>query len=358
MTRPVATAPGLSERPATGLPLRARWVLAAYPTWWRERYGEDQASFLEDLAGEGRPLRRALVNLALGAIGARLRTTGMPRSVGAWRDRTRASIAWATVPAFAGLVLLNVIEQHSFRNSIGGSAPLPPPLSTAGHIAADAMTGIQWAAMATLLLLLTGWALVAGFAGRVPKGPARRRWRLLTCAPLGAGVVAIGLQILRNKLTPVFFGSSTTVVHGHAYTTYSYRPGGHPLAASAVSVAYDAVSVLAVLSILGVVLAARRADLRVSDLRGGVRLAQMSAVVMVVSALASVAWGLGVTHQPPRLNGLGALAQSWTGIQTSIAAEWPLLSAGLVAVSIVTAWGALSARRSYRETQELTALDL
>lgn len=355
MTRPVTTAPGRSERPATGLPLRARWVLAAYPTWWRERYGEDQESFLEDLADDGRPLHRALVNLAVGALGAHLRTTGMPRTFGAWRDRTRASIAWATVPALAGLVLLNVIEQHSFRNSIGGSAPLPPALSTAGHIAADAMTGIQWAGMATLLLLLTGWALVAGFARRVPRGPARRRWRLLTCAPLGAGLVDMGLQNLRNKLTPVLFGSSTTVVNHHAHTTYSYLPGGHPLAASAVSVAYDAVAVLGVLSIFGVVLAAQRADLRVSDLRGGVRLAQLTAVVMAVSALASVAWGLGVTHQPPKLS-LGALAQSWTGIQTSIAAEWPLLSAGLAAVSTVTAWGALNARRSYREAQELYAL--
>jgi hypothetical protein len=284
----------------------------------------------------------------------------MPQTVGAWRDRTRASIAWATVPAFVGLELISVIQQHSFRNSIGGAGPQASLLSTGGHVAADAMTGIQLASVAMLLLLLTGWRLVGSLGGRVAKGRARRRWRALTFAPLLAGVVGFGLQALRNRLTPVVFGSTTTVVGGHASTTYTYLRGGHPLAASAVSIAYDAVAVAAVLSILGVVLAVRKADLRVSDLRGGVRLAQLTAIVTLVSALTSVAWGIGITHQPPMpratRGGFDAVTRSWTGIQTSLASQWPLLSAGLAAVAIVTAWGALNARRSYKTAQALAVL--
>ncbi|HLN06877.1 MAG TPA: hypothetical protein VK217_11405 [Acidimicrobiales bacterium] len=351
------TGPEGSRGPTAAVPLHARCALAAYPRWWRERYGPDQERFLEDLVKDRRPLRRAVTDLVVGALRVRLRPVGMPQTVIAWRDRTRASIAWGTVPAFAGLVLVSVISQHSFRDSIGGTSPRGPSLSTGGRVAADAMSGLQWASLAVLVLLLTGWALVGGFADRVPKGRARRRWWRLTLAPLAAAVVEIGLQLLRNVLMPVVKGTTTAVVHGRPIMTLTYVSGRHPLAASVVSIAWDAVAVAGLLSVFAVVLAARSADLRVSDLRGGVRLAQLMAIVMLLSALASIAWGIGVTHQPSLppavLNGSAVTIRGWTGIQTSISASWPLVSTGLVAIAIVSGWGALSARRSYQAARAL-----
>jgi hypothetical protein len=338
----------------TGLPLAARCALAAYPGWWRERYREDQERFLEDLVHDGRPLRRAVVNLAAGAVRVRLRPAGMPQTVGAWRDRTRASIAWATVPALAVLLLTVAIEQHSFRYSMWAGPHTA--LSPGGRVAADAMTGIQWASVVILLLLLTGWGLVGRLADRAPRGRAGRRWLLLTTAPLAAGVVEIGLNLLRIRLMP-----TVTVIGGLASGSTTVAHGGHPLAASVVSVAWDVVGVAGLLSIFCVVLAARNADLHVSDLRGGVWLAQLTAIVLFIVAVAVIAWGIGVTHQPPipraDLIGSGPGIHPWISMQTSIAAEWPLISACLVAISIVTAWAALSARRSYTAARELLLID-
>jgi len=118
--------------------------------------------------------------------------------------------------------------------------------------------------------------------------------------------------------------------------------------------------VAGLLSVFGVVLAARSAEVRVGDLRGGVWLSQATAVVLFLAALASIAWGLGVTHQPPTpradLIGSGSGLRPWTGVQTSIAAEWPLVSAGLAVISVVTARAALVARRSYNTARELLAI--
>ena len=192
------TWPDGSKRRAARVPLLARCALGAYPGWWRERYGQDQERFLEELAGDDRPLRRAVMDLAVGAVRARLRPAGMPQTVGAWRDRARASIAWATVPAIVGLLLVSAIEQHSFRSSMWAGPHVP--LSTGGRVAADAMMSFQWASIAMLVLLLAGWGLVGSLTDRVPEGGARRRWLLLVTAPLIAAVVEIGVSILRASL--------------------------------------------------------------------------------------------------------------------------------------------------------------
>lgn len=338
------TWPDGSKRRAARVPVLARCALGAYPGWWRERYGQDQQRFLEELAGDDRPLRRAVMDLAVGAVRARLRPAGMPQTVGAWRDRARASIAWATVPAIVGLLLVSAIEQHSFRSSMWAGPHVP--LSTGGRVAADAMMSFQWASIAMLVLLLAGWGLVGSLTDRVPEGGARRRWLLLVTAPLIAAVVEIGVSILRASL---MLGPSAAAVHG-----------GQPLAVSVLSIAWDVVAVAGLLSVFCVVLGARSADLRVSDLRGGVRLAQLTAIVMLIAAVASIAWGIGVTHQAPipraDLIGSGPGIHPWTGIQTSIAAEWSVVSAGLAVVSAVTARAALVARRSYRMAQELLVL--
>lgn len=336
--------PGRTRRRATRLPLYARCAISAYPRWWRERYGQDQQRFLEQLADEHRPLQRAVVNLFAGALAARLHPVGMPQTVGPWRDRARASIAWATVPALAGLGLTEVIMDHSSRNSMWAGPSTT--LSSGGRVAADAMTAINLAGVAIVLLLLVGWELVARLADRAPGGRPGRRWLMLVTAPLAAMVIEIGLSILRAKL---MFGrrvGSTIVIESH-----------HPLTYSVLSIASDVVGVAGLLSIFCVVLAARRADLRVSDLRGGVWLAQLIALVLSIAAIAAVAWGIGVTHQPPipraDLIGSGPGIHTWTGIQTSIAADWLLISGGLVVISIVTGWAALSARRSYSTARRL-----
>ena len=89
-------------------------------------------------------------------------------------------------------------------------------------------------------------------------------------------------------------------------------------------------------------------------------LAQLSALLFLVVALASVAWGIAVTHQSPiphaDLVGSGPGYRPWSGIRTSIAPEWPLISVGLVSISIVTSWAALVARRAYAVAKSLLGL--
>ena len=330
----------MSGRPATRLPFVARCVLRAYPLWWRERYGDDQEMFLEDIAAEGRPLLRAVTDLAVSALRVRLRPAGMPHTAPAWRDRARASIAWATLPALAGLWLTDVIMSHSFRNSI--EAGSLTPLSPEGRIAADAMSILNLAGPALLLLLLVGWGLVACLADRAPRGRAGRKWLFLVVAPLLVAGTEIGLNLLRK-----------TLVSGHGQSH-------HPLAVTVLSVCVDLVWGVGLTSVLGVVYAARRANLQPRDLRGGVWLAQLTAIVLLVAAAAAVAWGIGVSHQPaiPRgdLTGSVAVLDPWTGIQTSIVAEWPFISAGLAAISLVTGWAALTARRSYKVARSILTL--
>jgi hypothetical protein len=239
------------------------------------------------------------LDLALGAARARLSPVGMQRTVGAWRDRTRASITWATVPALVALLLVVVIEQSSSRTSMW-SGP-HTPLSTGGRVAADAMQAVQFSSLAIVVLLASGWALVARLFDRARKGRERTRWLLLVSAPLLFGLVEVGLSSAQAGLV--------------ARNT-------HRLAVSVLSIAWDVVAVAGLLSVLLVVLAAHRADLRVSDLRGGVRLSQLSAIVVLIAALASVAWGLGVALQPPipraDLIGHGPGIQPWSVITTSV----------------------------------------
>ena len=318
--------------------------MSAYPSWWRERYGADQEAFVEELGNDHRRLGRAVIDLAVGALRVRLSPSGMPQSVEAWRDRARASIAWATVPALAALLLVVAVETHAFRSSI--AAGPHTPLSAAGRVAADAMSVIGLASVALVLLLLVGWALVGRLADRVPAGRAGRQWLMLVTAPIVGGLVAIGLSILRARFADAQIASG--VVHSP-----------NPLIASVLSIAWDAVASATLLCTFCVVFAARKADLRVSDLRGGVRLAQLTAAVIVIAAVASVAWGVGVTHQPPipraDLIGPDTGARPWTGIQASIAAEWPLVSMGLASISAVTVRAAKVARRSYKTAGELLA---
>jgi len=334
----------MGERPPARLPFLARWVIAAYPPWWRERYGEDQEMFLEDAQAESRGLLGPLSDLAVGAIRVRLRPTGMPETVRCWRDRTRACIAWATVPALAGLLLIGVISERTFgSSSFAGGATL----STGGRVASAAMSAL---AMTSLLLgacLLSGWALVALAGGRGPDGRASRRWLLLVAAPFIGGGLEIALFLGQSLLDP-----GTVTVLGHALVV----KGGHPLVASVLGVAWDVVAVLWILSVFCVVAAARRAELEVRDLRGGVWLSQLTAALLVLAALGALAWGIGVTHQPPipRADLLGYGSGPWTGVRTSLVAEWPLIFAGLAGVSAVASRGALSARRGYRRARELS----
>ena len=155
----------------------------------------------------------------------------MPQSVRAWRDRTRASVAWATVPTLAGLLLITAVTAHSYSMSMGQSMGL----STGGRVAADAMSALSWASIVTIVFLLIGWALVARLAERVPSGRAAVRWLVLVTAPLVAAVLEIGLAFVQHWLSrPSSYGADKGQGVSRA---------AHPLAAAVVSVAWDAVAV-------------------------------------------------------------------------------------------------------------------
>lgn len=147
-------------------PLIGRAAIALYPSWWRDRYGEDQLGFLADLRGEGRSVAQVLPNLFAGALRARISGTGMPATPPAWRYRTRSSALLATLAAMP-LVALGFGAIHQGFYSSGRAQ-----LSTAGRVAQDARDLLGWACLIMVLVLIYGWRILLGQARELPAAPS------------------------------------------------------------------------------------------------------------------------------------------------------------------------------------------
>lgn len=322
----------------------ARWALAAYPKWWRARYGQDQESFLEDLAGDGRSMTLAAVSLLWGALRLRLEPVGMPAEAALWRDRTRTSVAFATLPALGTLWLADVIGSHSSPDFIQGQVPL----AVAGRVATDATRILSLVSLGLVVLLAIGWFLVGRLATRVPRGKEGRRWMCLYLAPLAAIVMEACIGVVQSSLE-----------HGKAAGTRTVVVSAHPLVVTLLGVAHNVVGFAGLASVACVVIAARTAKVTVPDLRGGVLISLLTAVMLSFTTVVALAWGIGVSHQAPvptaDLSGSGPGLHPWSGVLTSIAPEWPLVVAAMAICALVAALAARAAQRSYRMATGLVA---
>ncbi|HET6214779.1 MAG TPA: hypothetical protein VFE14_18070 [Micromonosporaceae bacterium] len=85
------------------------WLIRLYPRWWRERYGDEFAALLDDLPARSRP--RLAVNIALGAVDARLHRRTVPMNLRSDRAAIRRGLV-------AGLLMSIVLAAEVVRSNV------------------------------------------------------------------------------------------------------------------------------------------------------------------------------------------------------------------------------------------------
>jgi hypothetical protein len=331
-------------------------ALRCYPGWWRERYANEVRVVSNDLTAEGRSPVRVAWNLLGGAIRARSRAQGMPKTHGLWSARTRASITAATLPwLVVAPLVLTVMGHQTFHSSAGtvisyGLSFAPTHLQIVNkHVPptpAPPLTPIapliMWAGLAVgVLVLVTFTILISGWSGltsaiRRSSTPHRRRLRLLAWAPVFSLLTDVALWIAQAGAHPDNFHSTRGGL--------IVASGGNPAALHVLDIVVPiVVSAGWLASIACVAVAARRADVAPSDLRFGKSVAIIVASLFIVLVAAYATWSVGLIVQARQ-----AAHGNYTTIVYSHAGLWLPTVTVLVVGVILSGMGARAARSSWK----------
>ncbi len=287
----------------------ARLAVALYPKWWKQHYGENMESYLEDLETEGRSVIRVLPDLIAQALITRITGVGMPANRTLWLRRTRASISVAVLPGVLLFPLMIEALQRYYYSS-GGA-----PLSTSGTLASDLGSALFLVLIATGLVLLWGWRKLADLSAALPKGRARRRYSALVAAPF---IVSVSAFVLWG------FGFKYHI-------GWMHTGGSVTMAASWISAVFT------------VARAAGRAPLDASQLRSGVRVARVLAICTALFGLLVSSDLIALANQTP------GHARLWN----PLAPEAPLWITIVIAGAIISMAGARSAGRAMQAARKL-----
>jgi hypothetical protein len=296
-------------------PRFARAILRLYPPRWRDRYGEEFAALLADLAaGSAWPARAGLIaDAAAGALRARLNPLGgstMP-------DRIRRSVATVTcaVIAFgiAGAGFQKMTEYPDFRDA------------ARAHAAIGVSFDILQAAA-----ILAGVAVLAG------------------ALPIAWSVIRQAVTARRRDLILPLIIAPAAVIGWLAVTRIVVSLAGHPPVHSGPNIV--AVTVIALLGAAAAVVCAwaavavlRRADLAPGILRPQVVPMAVVGACMAVATGADLSWGLAVRAAD------GALFRGDNGlVATPLPPSWAGGVVVLAAVTVVTAVATVRAARALR----------
>ncbi|MHB8219472.1 MAG: hypothetical protein ACYDHU_04020 [Acidimicrobiales bacterium] len=336
-----------SEEPGSAPGLSGRLVGAAltcYPGWWKERYGEELEVLCTDLAASGRRPTRIAAGLAFGAVDARVRGTGIPAVASVHLQRARGALVAATIPVLVSFPLLLWVLGSTgtsyFSTTLGSgrhhSVTRAPLLGVAGHLASDASAVIALVAVCVLMILTVAWRQVRPvLAGRGRTG------RILWWSPPALGVAALGIAALRARLVPVVSSTSGIVVRGRTVVSITYLPGGHPLLVAWLAVAVWVTFALMLASTVALAVVVGRSHLLTETLEMGVGICRLLSATSVLSAMAVVAWGLGLALQavpPPHTD--------FALVHSSLSAWSGLLGGVYVVGAVLTVAGARQARHS------------
>lgn len=314
MTRRKArvTPPGPDSAGRPGDPLLVRAALSLYPARWRDRYGEEFASLLTDMASTASwPTRAGLIaDTARGALDARLNPPGgriMP-------DRIRGPVAVTAcavmVFSIAGAGFQKMTEDPAFA------------AAARKHAAIGAQLGVLRVAAIV--------AAVAVLAGALPLA-----WSIIRQA-----TTARRADLIRPLVIP-----PAAVTSWLAVVVVIARAYHHPQVHSAANIA-----TVAAIALLGLAAAAacawamiallRRADLPARLLRPQVVPMAVLSVCMAVVTGADISWGLSLRAADSSLfysnNGL---------VATPTPPSWAGGLAVLAAVTVVTATATVRAAR-------------
>lgn len=291
-----------------------RLARAAYPPWWRDRYGDEMASLCDDLVAEGRRPSRLAAGLLAGALDARVRGTGLPAAGPACRQRATGALATTAVATVASVPLLAWMAMstgdrsqwtsghwHTTAGGIHKWVADPVTLDVAGHVA-------RWSALALLVLAA---ALVVRLVGAWFEVRPRRR-AVPGWAPAALVVATLGLGLAYGQVD---------------------QAGWLELAARAALVLVP----------VSAFLVAATARVPAGALVRGVRWGRRCALLCVLGAAAAVTWAVAVALQaPPPAHG------SYT-VTTAPAAGWcGLLAAVVLVLGALSVVGAREARRCWR----------
>lgn len=201
----------------------------AYPSWWRDRYGPEQARLAEDLLAEGRPRLKVAASLVAGGLSVRLTGTGMPPVPEAWGDRSKWVLTATLVPVLAGIFAVMTVLNKGWT----GVGPRTGPL---GRVASDLWQAGMWTNLAVLLTGAAAWHVV--YLGARELGGGRRRLLLAgLLLPFAVVLGLFGLGMLAGTLgwhsVP---GGRLTTPGGSTWTLYR-SVSNHPLAAAVLAVA-------------------------------------------------------------------------------------------------------------------------
>jgi len=328
-------------------------AIRCYPGWWRERYGEEVRAISGDLTADGRSPAIVALNLLHGAVRARSRAEGMPKIYELWSTRTRISIAAATLPwmLVAPFVLMAMGTQslHSTKGyvffsgsgftmthlQIAGAPPTPaPPLTPAGSVVPFASLAVGVLFLVTLAVLASGWTGLTG-AIRRSAMPHRRRVWLLAWAPGFALLADVALVVAEVLLRP------------NGYRSTGGGPmvpiGGHPLAAHVLGTVLAVVAIGGWLaSIVCVAVAAKRADVALSDLRFGKSVSIATTALFALMLTAYLAWGIGLLVQARQ-----ASQGTFTTISYSHQDLWFPIVVLITSAVVLSGFSSRAARRSW-----------
>jgi hypothetical protein len=339
-------------------------ALRCYPSWWRERYADEVRVVSNDLTVEGRSSAMVTANLLGGAIRARSGARGMPRNYALWSARTRVSIATATLPwlLVVPLVLFAMGNEtlHSANGPVTWSGPssVPthllianphgppasaPPLAPVAQLVLFAGLAVVVLFLVTFLVLISGWS---GFTSAIRRSPLphRRRLMLLAWAPAFSLLADVALAIAQNAVRyPSYRMVGGYFAKGHFVPPRMVPYGGHPAVLHLLDVLLPVVADVGwLVSMACVALAARQAEVALSDLRFGKSVAVTVAWLFALLGVAYATWGIGLIVQARQ-----AVNGNYTTVVYAHPDLWLPTAFVLVIAIALSGMGARAARRSW-----------
>jgi hypothetical protein len=331
-------------------------ALRCYPTWWRERYGDEMRATIESLQLEGRSSLSISLGLFRDAFRSHLQARAMPRTYGLLAMRTKSSIATATIPWMAVIPLVLSVTGPTNFSARGGDviagypfvlSPFPTKLFSSPHHLRAAISTSDWviglasmAIQAAFLLALVSLAIglaALRYGIKREKGSNRRSTYLLTWLPVMTGLTFVGLAIAQDNLRngATYWGSA----HGNVYIG-----GGHPSVAAVLGNLEWTVAIGGwLLSMVALAIVSKKVTLPPDTLRFGRTVSMISSISLGVTFVAVVIWGVAIDLRTP------AVAQANTVVATYPEhGLWVALVLVLGVATLLSISGALSARQSWR----------
>ena len=331
-------------------------ALRCYPSWWRERYGDEMRATIESLQTEGRSALSIALGLLRDALRSHVQGRGMPRTYGLLATRTRTSIATATIPWMAVIPFVLAVTGPTHYTASGGGvvagypfvlSPFPTKLFSSPHHLHPVISTTEWViGLSNMAIeaafLLAFIALAIGLAAlrygiKREKASNRRRMYSLTWLPMVTVLTFVGLAIAQNSLRngARFVGSA----HGEVYLG-----GGHPAVAAFLGNLEWTVAVGGwIVSMVALSVVSRSVTLPPETLRLGRTVSAISSISLCVTFVAVVIWGTLIASRGPAVVHAGTVVATYPehGL-------WLLLVLVLGVATLLSIAGASSARQSWR----------